>query len=661
MSKYNIVLAEAFSKILEWNPKDILRFMLGFAQHSRLDPDNVAVVPFVNIPKEPPKTTLVKDFGHLFGGNGECRENDLVSYEQVVNRIMVTFPIIYRIQMSNCTIAGSFPLLYCESTNRKDHRSVHGPNDVDFFLFSNEEDNSNTSTATESISKRSAQDIALDCYTNTLQEINTAIFGHQRVTENDSFGKTFTVRNENCTTIYCSEIITMQVIHRLFKSRQAVVVGFDQIISKVFYDPNGFDSTETRDINFNASENLRTKGGMIYFTLDAALAVYFGINPVDWKRESPTHGQRYMKYSLYGYYPIFPGLPFSLVKEMHDAKRSEQRKNTNIPKLGIRNENGNIYIFSNGCYYTSMYMLPGICLLLTESKGIYKITLDGNIYMRYINNREFIKAKEWVTINDISKYKPNNSDYNGDLKDRSKRLFEYRSLTRIIKDKDLHAVCADGILDITNNFERLDIKRILSRLDSEECILFYFGERLGEEYYRIKTEHEKIAKRFPIPVSKLKRLNEIIVRTEAILNERSEELKEVYNKKLEHLQKIIFNACNPGSQYTASFKPMIRAHPRDYWGSHYQPFSTAFFHREKLTLLCIRKRKGNLLSEFSMDLMRYLFRMIDELFIKALLNCDHGWINSSAFEITRPDRKEILNRYEPFPWMTVSPVYLGRE
>ena len=152
------------------------------------------------------------------------------------------------------------------------------------------------------------QDAILIRYINFLAEmdaISISTYGNKLGHMLPICDSIFTKRSTNCTTItmeldsaFGASSYTLrdyQFIHRAYSSPTSVVVGFDLLGCKAFYD-----------------------GKMVYFTLDAALCLYFGINPVDWRRESASHTHRIRKYHEYGYNPIFPALSLDLAKELND-------------------------------------------------------------------------------------------------------------------------------------------------------------------------------------------------------------------------------------------------------------------------------------------------------------------------------------------------------
>lgn len=83
-----------------------------------------------------------------------------------------------------------------------------------------------------------------------------------------------------------SEVKSHQIIHRQYKQPWEVVCGFDHSCCKAWYD-----------------------GKDTWLTLDCALCLTYGINPVDWRAESPTHIIRALKYEERGFRMVAPEFP----------------------------------------------------------------------------------------------------------------------------------------------------------------------------------------------------------------------------------------------------------------------------------------------------------------------------------------------------------------
>jgi hypothetical protein len=77
-----------------------------------------------------------------------------------------------------------------------------------------------------------------------------------------------------------------QIIHRQYKQPWEVVCGFDHSCCKAWYD-----------------------GKDTWLTLDCALCLMYGINPIDWRAESPTHIIRALKYEKRGFRMVVPEFP----------------------------------------------------------------------------------------------------------------------------------------------------------------------------------------------------------------------------------------------------------------------------------------------------------------------------------------------------------------
>jgi hypothetical protein len=100
----------------------------------------------------------------------------------------------------------------------------------------------------------------------------------------------------NSRTHFESPIKTHQMIHRAYRTPEEIVVGFDQPCCKAFYDGSG-----------------------VYVTLDCALCIQYGINPVDWRAESPTHIKRVLKYYNRCFHWVIPKFELEVGKALRFA------------------------------------------------------------------------------------------------------------------------------------------------------------------------------------------------------------------------------------------------------------------------------------------------------------------------------------------------------
>ena len=347
---YNLVSTDQFRNILKLPRPDILKLMMTTSAGARYAPDNVLLVKFDDIPKEAPVGELVSSFGFLYAGLGYCRTNPLPSDAKMRENMFAYCPAAGEFSYDGYVLAGSFPVLCCTTQNEV----IMNPSDLDFYPYGDNPDEVKSS------------------YSNFLQDMDHYINLSKGNGETE-LPEFIVSRNVNCTSIQFGKDgpLNMQIIHRGHRSPQSVVVGFDQPACKVFFD--GFD---------------------IYFTLDAALCLYFGINPVDWRRESPSHMRRVQKYNDYGFSPIFVGLPFSVATEMIDQSIDEATVKEDVGNFDNKREGPDLYYYPPEM--KGFYKLPGAVLRLRRiDEYQHKIMATGmdehilNASMTSASTKEF--------------------------------------------------------------------------------------------------------------------------------------------------------------------------------------------------------------------------------------------------------------------------------
>jgi len=654
----NIVSREAFAKILTWPEPEILKFMLAFAQHSRLNPDDVALVPYVNFPDPGEDATIrrqrktqVKDFGYLFAGNGKCRKYIYIPYNEVLGHMKRHMPWLDKISFEGYVMAGSCPLLYCA-----EYKTPHGgsqnikyePHDADFYLVNNSNANN------KCVDNDSTDETVMACYRRFLTDMEEAF----KADEHDGWSalkESYTTRNENCTTIASAQydLSHVQIVHRVFKSKQAVVVGFDQIPCKVFYDGHPY-----LDVIYEQQETIVEYSGMTYFTLDAALAHYFGINPVDWRRESPSHMRRVEKYQGYGYCPIFPGLKFDLdgtgvfTKEQYDLKHGSP---------SVRSELGIVYKLP-GCnlILDSFYPLDpntdrGAKLSASDkNKTFYEVKISFMpIYDQYLttnitqtdrgkgeetNEADFTDGTGDMDEDDQSgedriskpistsvfvKEDKGESDYAGEINGSialgcAFQQLSYHTVSSAIRGKlQLVAVYASTPTRIISEYQTVNPRVTLSKITTHGYSEFYFG---GEEYYEMQKQIKEMSGKMPMSEEELSLFISYHHELRLKLDQRCAEIDAMLREPTERLKIIHFNSSNPGAQFSASFNPIFRNHPRDYWGPKYTPWCVTFFPNIKLQLLLIRKHCKTVLSNYDSHIMNMLMWYIDQSHINEVLD-----------------------------------------
>jgi len=565
MMSDNLVTNGQFLEIIHRDPKEILQLMLEVAQHSRHDPYNAPLVKFDTIPKDPPKNVFIKDFGWLFSGEGKCRRvtlNTLENAKFYLQQRMMSFRFM---TYNGYVLAGS--AVVCACIHNFNER--YSAQDFDFFLVQEEPKN------------------AVVSYIQILTDINKGL--KEKEIREDS---TITRRNENCTTISIEEygnhherVLPYQIIHRCHKSKASVIVGFDQVACKAFYD-----------------------GDNIYFTLDAALAMYFGINPVDWKRESPSHLRRTNKYHDYGFQAIFPGLPFNVVDWILEKKVRDKWGNMNYRK----------------------YVLPGCALQVT------KITSKRQkAFAR--RRRNHIPEENTIAKIDFSflHFEAPESDYGGDGDITVDTVMNYTNVSHAINDKlHLVSVFCHNPMDILDDvkYTKTEAWPVLCKVTGEtdsDIARFYFGTG---EFYNTLHECKILVKTFPLSTENMGMLNKLNNEMFEIKSERAIELDAKLAPAHENLKQIRFNTSNPGTQFTASFNPTIRKHPKDYWGHLYQDFPMYDFQEVKFAMVTIWKRgKGESpLGIISKDVLKMIFKWLWHAQMNLLVEKRRNEYNTSS-------------------------------
>lgn len=543
--------------------------MLNYSQFSRLNPDKVALVEYTSIPKQCPIRTFVKDFGWLFAGDGFCRKRYIPDTKETFICMKDNYPILKHLKFDNYVLAGSCPLLHC--TQYLDLRDitekVNVPGDLDFYLVADTEEE------------------GFKVYSKLLEEISIYL----------KETNCLTTRNKNCTTITWNDEIpqTLQIIHRIFKTKQATVVGFDQTPCKVFYT------------KINETPN-------IYYTLDAALALYFGINPIDWRRESQNHAMRYIKYWNYEFAPIFPGLPIPEKDKLNDYEG---------------------------------YKLPGITLRVAETRELNRIR-DKN----YIGEKTFHQL-------DIENHNEQESDY-GDRKEANINSIYYHILCMLVKEKlEAVSLIIENVPSfIPHQWNELKIKDLLLRLYDKEKLKFYFGEYDGWHLNCYYEEKQRITQSRILTDAQLEELQSLNYKIKTLIEKRTEILEERYNLVLQDLAQVKFNISNPGTQYTASFRPVFRKGPKAYWGEKCISFEYDLNFKSKLTFYLVWKF-GDLfaLKMLNRDVIFLIFKWLDAIFFTEIISGKNNEFSLKSqkryVEWFQIRKREPIDKYEfKFPW-----------
>lgn len=593
MASYNCYSKDDFANLVQRDPKDILNLMLEIAESSRQHPDTAYLVPFSSIPTEPPIVEM-KDFGWLYAGDASCRTRYLPSFDVVTDRIERLMPFQDCLTWNGYVAAGSFAALACQPLDEIDvNRMLNKPGDVNFYPYCSRLDRG----------EMSVEEAAMLGYKQFLEDITEGI---DRQYDDQMIWGAITKRNANCTTVvievshqqpnYDDEITQYQMIHRAHTSATSVIVGFDQMACKAFYD-----------------------GTMAYFTLDAALCLYFGINPVDWRRESPSHMRRVHKYHTYDYKPIFPGLSLDLVKQLSAT-----------PHIGY---------YLPGCLlvhrYNGSHQSPKSKELLSEIYISFE-SHDVDCYFRFLLNpnsvgvydrdrAEFVRdnylnLEQMPTIPFSAEAKE--SDYSSETTAYMAQC--YHALSMTIREKyNLFSLYNDEAPHLIIDHGRgVNVRDTLMKTIVGSSSEFYFGTSRVRELQRemsslVVMNHSRSIGVKMLSKQNLARLAQMQEELQAIFEARVKELEALVNPQVAKLQQgVKFITSNPGGQFTASFKPITRSRPEDYWGRHYVKTDSSRLRQLKMTLLCIRKFGSPILKQLDKHIMRLIFDQLDMAYFR---------------------------------------------
>lgn len=640
MEKYNIMPQEAFRGLTLKDPKFILSYMLDVSEANRRNPNRALLVPVSFIPKEAPVDRVVKDFGKLFTGSGRCRAFSLPA-DQAILRNMGNFlpssqlpdsKAIRELSFDGYVCAGSAVVLACSQTDPPNFmpRSMT-PKDADLFIHYDPSEKTD----------RSIEDRCLEIYRRLLNEmtdiVKIALGKVVHPDPNDSdyrqdYQYTITRRSEYCTTIMCAEfnVEETQIIQRAYTSATATVVGFDQMCCRGFFD-----------------------GKMIYFTIEAALCLYFGINPVDWRCESPSHLDRVIKYEKYGFTPIFPGLPFNLGIEL-----SNKTSNTGISSVS--------------------YILPSCYLTRDPESSSYRYRPDGKdrygknivfpIPLKLINKKRYgfhptiINENNHPTL-ELYRHPSKESDYDmGEESDYDKEQMAsyYRALTMLIKAKfNFLPVFAYWPNEVLDKCHIPPIRMLLEKTYGGSFPEFYFG---SGEIVRLESELSQLRSKYRGHYrSKLKILNkaeklqalELESRIEQLLDERCQELETEYNDHLKAmLDRVNFITSNPGMQFTSSFHPIRRATPQEFWGNWYEKSEPGSFYQVKFTILCIRRFRNSCWNQTPLDVVKLIFSYFYTSYFVDLASNSHNYLWGDNQQTMIQPR--LFCPHNLLPWWTVN-------
>lgn len=593
MTDYNLFNGWDFAALLKRKPSEILNLMLEIAESSRHNPDHAYLVPYTSIPIEPPTNVEMKDFGWLYAGEESCRTNPLPSTFVVEYRIAELMPFD-GLSWDGYVAAGSFAALVCQPNYDQSSKMPDRPGDIDIYPYCSHQKRG----------EMSIDDAAMISYTRFLDEM-TDVIQNEGDDNHKLFMDCITKRNGSCTTIFANTNVQhprwecalsrYQIIHRAHTSATSVIVGFDQMACKAFYD-----------------------GSMVYFTLDAAICLYFGINPVDWRRESPSHLRRTDKYQRYGYKPIFPGLSLDLANRLVNEQESSgyYLPGCMLMARTVRHKkSGKAYTTTEA--YLSFEPPAGMDNYLAHRAGDQNLT-EYRIESALKFKRNYLNLENMPAV--PFPREAEESDYSEETTAYMAQCYHVLSLT--IREKyNLFSLYNDDAPNlIITQGKGIDVRRVLQKTMATRCSEFYFGtNRVREIQERMErllvNGHSGVVSFKLLSKDNMKELTDLQEELHELFETRVTELEGLIEPQVLKLQEgVKFITSNPGCQFTASFKPIVRQRPEDYWGILYTSVQPSRLRQLKLTLLCIRKFHSPVMRKLDKNVMRLIFRELDKAY-----------------------------------------------
>ncbi len=542
--KYNLVDTATFEALVnEKNGEQLITYMLELSESNRHNPRNALVIRHDQIPEN-----AVMELGlsirvrHKFEHPwAHLSETKSISYQNQHGgntcdrlksiRFIDALPFEGKYVLAGGSVIGAHTGIL-DSNNNEDAL------DFDFYPIYNVEYKMLAHAETVGSYREFLQD---------MEEINVPAINTVKSV----------IRGEHCTTIHSfgpSYGIKAQMVHRGHPSPVSVVASFDHMCCRGFYD-----------------------GESVYFTLEAALCMYFRINPIDWRRESPTHLQRGLKYHHRGFRMIFPGLPFARLQEANMTHSLNQS-------------------YCGGDRPYEYALIDRACALVCHD-----------------NNDESTWTLEFWKDPDADEEV---SDY-VEAEDPAPESFNYGGLSAAItQNRPIPYLITDSCAAMLEGGQELDIRPILERVSRNGGL--YYGDLADEmtdiqknmTYMLLKSGGTRRESRMVIlPADKLQELVEMQHRANEILDILTDRYDHLLGTQRKLLQGVVFEIDNPGKQFTGSFSPIVRNHPVKYFGPLYD--DEYIYHNlyeiKKLFLLQVRFGNDPIWYALNKDILKMLF------------------------------------------------------
>jgi len=533
MSYGNLVSADVFLSITEWPRKKILEFMLGLAAYNRRDSTNIPLIKMSDIPSRMPTKNYMREFGCLFSGGGFIRSK----CQNTRKNFLSSNSIIQHLDYANFIIAGEAICRFAKGSYISEEEKI------DMYQIGNNET------------------FDLDAYDNLLSTIDNNV-AHA--------SKKFKCarRTVNYTDVYihAGPPLFIRIHHMTHQIAKDVLNTIDMMPCRCFYD-----------------------GKETYFSLDGALALFFGINPIDWTRYSNEYAKQ-LRHSYLGV-SLFPGLSFSLVNYMVAKEKK--------------------------------YELPFATLeVVSQDDDSKKVTFTLKSCFKLIT---------FKTHNSPAAVKSNNM----------RRNFECLKKGQ----SDEIATCTKKINKIRSvNLRSVDVKFFLDRLTKPGELDKYFGSNA----YRVMLEKAKtLTEEIPMDEEKAK----IFLELNTQLREMFASTEKRYIKQLKPSFKQLkeFKTRVP-AVYSLETKFYISPDGYDdmesFWGEQFMAHNSVLNVDAKIQLMLIRKhRERHFFKKCPKGVFHLIFYWLDVAYVNMVTD---GKVQDTW---TSPTSKELENStHYRFPW-----------
>ena len=403
-------------------------------------------------------------------------------------------------------------------------------------------------------------------------------------------GKAHQIIKSVYTTTYTRDDEIIQIIKRGYRNAAQVIACFDLSSCKFFYD-----------------------GQDVFTTLDGAIALYHGINIVDWRVESPSFWSRLVKWQKRGFRILCPCLcAVNLPRDMPGA----------YP-----------------------YHMNGVKIGVKQNKITFQPEKHSDISDYSTDELDYDKTHTSIIVGAAIRKDP-----------RGIYLFA-RQKKKSLKHCGTETVPGPMFTRVVvfKVFEQILGK--FPYLSNEATWKFHWGEFypaacvvrgkiVGSEYILRTCPNVS-------PFSNEGCQGPCCEAIRVILDAETQEYLDLIKRRASQVQTYLdeiytrieiseYKLENPGEQFRGAFNPIIRQHPRDFWGPKWVALSTTFLKTEKMAMMCAWKfPQDRGISGFwrlPKDVVKYIFGVMDILYIRDVLST--GLLAYGA-RVARPLKKVV--------------------